>query len=1335
MNKFFRKAIVLTLAGSALLYTGCTKDYSGDITTLQKEVAELQKTTSESISGLRTQVGKLEQAVAALEKAKQENDEAIKKLQTRVAALETFQDDASKELATLKQNITDLQTVDQALAAALAAANERIEALENNTYTKTEVDGKIESVKEWAMQTFATKATVQLIDNKLGEVSGIVDGILKTLDEVDGELKDIWTALGNVKTTAEQALENANSALTGVSEIKQDLIDHYYTSEKVNALLKTLENNLQAQIDAEIAAREAGDAAAQTRIDSLAKVTKAIEDDLDGYKKAVDKHFEEVENLINEEVQNRMIADALLKQEIADTAAAIRGFVKEIEAALDVRITTNANNIADLQDKYTELRSDLNLLAANVLLLDIYTKYLDAQMKAYAERVQSVVFVPKYTDFAADVYELWLPQGRIQTRVSGTFEVKPASSIDRLEQLVASGEIQVAVRELDSRADYDYLVNDVEVFILDEERGRFEVSAYVGPQVGVLGQDDTPFAISLILGDFTAVTVLPTDEEGTAVDFSAGNSIQSTYVPVAAAKEGARIVPGFVWYDTVKNQPSQLGDSQEPNTELSVALRVPYTKPAEDFSVYTALSEDFDYVSYPEEGKEYPYPAGVELYLDLDGIYMPIATFALAAHVNVADITPTVEAENHTYNPDVDPAEQDELVPFEYAGGIAPATTVTTAAPEGKELKDYVSWYGTHSEEFGFYDKDNNFLPIGVSAFAKTTITKNQVPFFTVDPAYVIPWSYQHPEAVENKVFEITEADGQLYAAVQGVQMNDVENPVNYTRKEGEEYENYPCPNSEDVSFEGNEIFFDKWIFEASDVDYKAGKILFETESDEYDFDVPFVVKKIASDRDVKIDLGEISYTPTNGYSSFINVIKEGFQAHETEQEDYFIGDAVVAVNEGDDEHQVQLDSLYSHFVKEEPFTIEDITVDGVSINGFGGFHINFAYDVESHEDISTFAIDPVVLGYGKTVVVKGIWTAWGVDFNYEITFKTAEVPFLLVLTPYENYNPEKDKTIYVEGDNTNLDVYTLEQMFYNKYLRVVDKKNYESATGADKYHGTTNGSDLEVRFIYKYENETSDEGWAKFGLENMTEAEAILERGSLLAFDVVPVKTGYYGDVVAPGEAIPGTVGPNDEILSWGSYNGRQVNVSAALYEAGQKVSEDVIFDFVTYKPIEMKTTGNITTDPEGNPLIRISGHKLEANVAQNLTIGGILSRDADNGYAPYYIADASVFGYMDNNVRQKDVIDPETGDVLFAAGEVCPFYGLLLEPDWTDVTSIVNLKQYKLVENIDFITNGFKFELISDSAKASSEITVPVKLRYMLDYCGKEAEVVNVTIVIQQI
>ena len=91
MKKFFRVALVCALAGATLLYTGCTKDYSEDLNTLQKKV----DAQGNSITSLDEQVRALLAAKASLEEADKQATAAINSLKERATNLE-------KEVDTLK---------------------------------------------------------------------------------------------------------------------------------------------------------------------------------------------------------------------------------------------------------------------------------------------------------------------------------------------------------------------------------------------------------------------------------------------------------------------------------------------------------------------------------------------------------------------------------------------------------------------------------------------------------------------------------------------------------------------------------------------------------------------------------------------------------------------------------------------------------------------------------------------------------------------------------------------------------------------------------------------------------------------------------------------------------------------------------------------------------------------------------------------------------------------------------------------------------------------------------------------------------------------------------
>lgn len=1338
MNKIFRKAIVLALAGSALLYVGCTKDYSGDIQTLRNDLEEYKTANDGQINTLKAQAEQLQQAVSALETAKVQTEAALQALQNRATALETFQGEANAKLNTLQQNIKDLQKADEDLNAALEAAKARIKALEDNTYTKQEVDGKIQSVeqkieaaKAWASETFATKATVAQIDEALGQLTGVVDGILTRLDGIDAEIAGLKEALAGVKTTAETALDKANQALSETEAIRQDLEANYYKAAQVDAMLETLRNGLQAQIDAEVAAREAGDVKANERIDSLATVTKGIEDDLAAYKEQTSAKLLELENKINEEITNRVAfqtvqevknaeldqkdaaleaaiaavdaayqaadqllngrCDALaerctglegrateletklaaLRQEFDENKTAVANELSAIRQALADEATAreNADNAINekltaletsLNEKYAELKAETAALRTDLENLNNYVDYLADQMYAYAERIQSVVFVPEYDDLCADMISYSIGNEPLKKVVSATFEIQPAEAIVYLDSLINNNAVALAVKEVDSRAiDADEIISDVTVEVTDEARGRFTVEAFLDPDLF-----DEKVVIACMLGDY--------DLEG----FWAYNAVMSSYVNVKEI-ERVDLTDGYVWYD-------EDGDV-EMDDSLGVTVRIAYTEPATDSLVFNAL---------PEET--------IAFRMNLNGEFKTLAEVAEYFFVDVLDITPVGEVDSQVTK-DALGNEMAENDPFELSD-FAPETSLTTTQnADGVVDPQYVHYTTARKEVF----RVNGEL-IAPFAFVESEITKNQVPAFATD-TYEIPWSYVHPAALPDgntqamgKTFEV-DGTTDFGKAIEGA-YNDADET--FTKDD----ETYVPGQTEDIAFVpadaqlqlGGLIKFFGWAFEADDANYVAKTERFETESDDYEINVPFVVKKRAADRKVEIDLGELeNYHPSVAKSMFIDAVVPAFNG----EEEYFIGDA----DEFAPGYEA-LDSLYSAYANAgsafhtaPAFAIDSVYVNGEIDNVAKGYlAIGLAWNVNDSKDGSWMYIAPGYMPYGAEVTVFGRYTEFGVNFDYEISFTTPECPYTLVLTPYDKFDPAKDRTIMVEGDDVmDPDLYTLRQMFYTKYLRVVDQAAYKDGLIQKPAAADIDGADLKVKFTYSYED------LAEFG-PNATEAD----RGEVNGYDEVEVITDSEGDY---GYLDLGAV------LTWGTYNGLKVTVKAELIENGVSIQTLDNFFIETEKPIELIDAGVIGAD---EPLQRVSGYNLEVNVAQKMVIGGILSRDADNN--KYYVADPAVFGYKDNNICQQDIIDetdPQNPVVVALAGEVCDFYGLEVEYDWEKLTATLNGVEWDLHYGVDYQAYGSLLRLLADNGKGTIVLNVPVRIRYYLDYCGAKA------------
>ena len=107
MKKILRMALVLVLAGSALLYTSCTKDYSPDIKSLQDQINDLNN-GPEGLAWVKQQLQTVQTNLSNLE-GKVNNDiaKAISDLDTKITnALNGKADKAAFE--ELKEDFDEL---------------------------------------------------------------------------------------------------------------------------------------------------------------------------------------------------------------------------------------------------------------------------------------------------------------------------------------------------------------------------------------------------------------------------------------------------------------------------------------------------------------------------------------------------------------------------------------------------------------------------------------------------------------------------------------------------------------------------------------------------------------------------------------------------------------------------------------------------------------------------------------------------------------------------------------------------------------------------------------------------------------------------------------------------------------------------------------------------------------------------------------------------------------------------------------------------------------------------------------------------------------------------
>lgn len=234
-----RFAMVLALAGSALLYSGCTKDYQKDIddlnsgvTTLQGTVQKLQEQVS-ALEALKSQLASLQGDVASLQK----NADAIKKNAEAIAELQAAIDKNTEAIAKLQEGgyvtkdeldteLTSLREETEGaldlVAICVAANSEAIDALKE-AYEKTDAVAKALNVGKIASVALVRKYGTTTPDNFVSmKAWKLVDAAPATLYETSA-LLNLTYQVSPASLAA--SLSEDNVALSIYSPKKKDYIE------------------------------------------------------------------------------------------------------------------------------------------------------------------------------------------------------------------------------------------------------------------------------------------------------------------------------------------------------------------------------------------------------------------------------------------------------------------------------------------------------------------------------------------------------------------------------------------------------------------------------------------------------------------------------------------------------------------------------------------------------------------------------------------------------------------------------------------------------------------------------------------------------------------------------------------------------------------------------------------------------------------------------------------------------------------------------------------------------------------------------------------------------
>ena len=464
MKKFFRVALVCALAGATLLYTGCTKDYSEDISSLTKQVDD----NGVKIKTLEGQVDDLLKAKQSLEEADRLAKEAIDDLKPRVATLEEKVDSLEKEKARLENlinqnigNIGDLQRRMGQVEDAIKNLNEvQIPALKGQI---TDLDSTIrahktiidslgvelakKADKTYVDQELAKKADQTYVDTELGKKADKVwveetlknYATVKALTDTAAALRAKLNLMDQEIADIKEDISDLNSGLgklgTRLSQVADSVAVNDAAIKAINSTIDVMQpivNELQAWMtEAKVQIKKAQDTADQAVADAASALSyaKGVENFVKNnyyMKKQVDQLLEDLKKDFNQALKDSLAKKVDLEVWKKDTARinakfkSIDGTIEQVIKDYKAGDDTLQAHIDALEEKVMDLLgTKLDTTTFNDYVAKIREE-LDGVQKNIGKllaRVQSIVYVPEYDDNRITLaWAQMYPQSMFDTR-------------------------------------------------------------------------------------------------------------------------------------------------------------------------------------------------------------------------------------------------------------------------------------------------------------------------------------------------------------------------------------------------------------------------------------------------------------------------------------------------------------------------------------------------------------------------------------------------------------------------------------------------------------------------------------------------------------------------------------------------------------------------------------------------------------------------------------------------------------------------------------------------------------------------------------------------------
>lgn len=439
---------------------------NADIAAANAAIAENADAIEENAEAIEAAKKSIEEAVAAIEKA----NEAIKENADAIEALKKVDEEFAKDIETLESNLETLETELKAYADELLK--------EGKAYTDAEVK-KVNDTLNAHIEAFTAyqgqvAATIAALEARVAANEEAIAALQTSVEELY-ELHDVQAALiedldGRLELFMEyteqelQALRDADAALAAliaantdyIKNVENSLIDYQKIANeqftkafgqiaenlsKINALEAALEAerteriamgksihehiaNVQTELKGMIAALDkkyAGEVEAiYAKYDAVAaELAKDIEDlnaKVDAQKADLESQIARVDEHIAKALNHAMAAVADVDAKVEDLNKAVNKEFESVRKELAAAVAELEADIAALSNELDAFKSDMNAALWQV----------DFMLNVILNRVQSIVFVPEYSDGKGTIKYAKAGNAIVEARSQMVYQVYPA---------------------------------------------------------------------------------------------------------------------------------------------------------------------------------------------------------------------------------------------------------------------------------------------------------------------------------------------------------------------------------------------------------------------------------------------------------------------------------------------------------------------------------------------------------------------------------------------------------------------------------------------------------------------------------------------------------------------------------------------------------------------------------------------------------------------------------------------------------------------------------------------------------------------------------------------